>query len=286
MIVLSVTNCPQQLRGDLTKWLIEIDVGVYVGRLNARVRERIWERVCDNIQSGKAIMVYSSNNEQGFQILTYNTEWKPMMCEGLWLMQKPCNKDQKTNDNTWKESTKAKLLHHYKKPIVEKRKDYVILDIETTGLDVITDSIIEIGMLKIENNKIAGEFHVLVNPNKKLSEEIIRLTGISQEMLEENGKDSKCAIEEAACFARNNLVVGYNLDFDIKFLNKLCEDTNAEKFIYRSKDILRIVRRKVDLCDYRLETVARKCDIDVTRVHRALEDCRILFGIITKLNLF
>lgn len=58
MVVLSVTNCPQQLRGDLTKWFIEIDVGVYVGKISARVREKIWLRVCDNIKTGKAIMVY------------------------------------------------------------------------------------------------------------------------------------------------------------------------------------------------------------------------------------
>lgn len=40
MVVLSVTNCPQQLQGDLTKWCIEIDVGVYVGKISARVREK------------------------------------------------------------------------------------------------------------------------------------------------------------------------------------------------------------------------------------------------------
>ena len=88
MVVLSVTNCPQQLRGDLTKWFIEIDIGVYVGKISTRVREKIWSRICDNIKSGKAIMVYSNNSEQGFAILTHNTEWVPVDCEGIWLMEK------------------------------------------------------------------------------------------------------------------------------------------------------------------------------------------------------
>ena len=64
MVVLSVTNCPQQLRGDLTKWFIEIDIGVYVGKINARVRENLWKRVCNNIKTGKAVMIYSNNTEQ------------------------------------------------------------------------------------------------------------------------------------------------------------------------------------------------------------------------------
>ena len=66
MIVLSVANCPAGLRGDLSKWLCEINTGVYVGRINARVREELWERVCKNIKNGQATMVYSVNNEQGY----------------------------------------------------------------------------------------------------------------------------------------------------------------------------------------------------------------------------
>lgn len=286
MIVLSVTNCPQQLRGDLTKWLIEIDAGVYVGKLSARVREKVWERVCDNIKSGKAIMVYSANNEQGFQILTHNTEWTPTLCEGLWLMQKPCVVSKAEICNSSEKFSKAAQHLFQKRPAVERKKNYVILDIETTGLDCNTDSIIEIGMLKIEEGKIMGEFQVLVRTHKEIPPEIAVLTGITQKMLEENGVDAKCAIEAAANFARNNLVVGYNLDFDLNFINRMCDEENEEKFIYRSKDILRMVRRKLDLGDYRMETVATKCGVDSTKAHRALEDCRILYKIISKLNLF
>ena len=59
MIVLCVMNCPPGLRGDLSKWLNEVNTGVYVGSLNARVREELWERVCSHIKSGQATMVYS-----------------------------------------------------------------------------------------------------------------------------------------------------------------------------------------------------------------------------------
>ena len=45
MIVVTLTDCPPRLRGDLSKWLLEINTGVYVGQMNARVREKLWERI-------------------------------------------------------------------------------------------------------------------------------------------------------------------------------------------------------------------------------------------------
>ena len=64
MIVLTIANCPPKLRGDLSKWLLEINTGVYVGRVSARVREALWQRVCENIRDGQATMVFTANNEQ------------------------------------------------------------------------------------------------------------------------------------------------------------------------------------------------------------------------------
>ena len=58
MVVVTLTDCPPKLRGDLTKWLLEINTGVYVGKINARVREELWKRICDNIKSGRATMSF------------------------------------------------------------------------------------------------------------------------------------------------------------------------------------------------------------------------------------
>lgn len=286
MIVISISNCPQQLRGDLTKWLIEIDIGVYVGKLSARVRDKLWKRVCDNIKTGKAIMVFSTNNEQGFQIVTHNTGWIPIWSEELWLMQKPNLTRQEFTKEVPRSSTSRASIYVNKKPIPNKKKDYIVLDIETTGLDIDTDDVIEIGMIKIENGVIVDEFYTLVQTAKTVPALISTLTGITQEMLVQDGIDGKTAIQRAAHFTQNRLVLGYNLDFDINFLDRMCEKYNEEKFIYRSKDLLRIVKRKICLENYRLETVAEECGIEITKAHRALEDCKILYNVICKLNLF
>ena len=86
MIVVSLTNCPPKLRGDLTKWLIEINAGVYVGRVSARVRDELWQRICENVKEGRATMVFSANNEQGMDFYVHNTTWKPVEFDGITLM--------------------------------------------------------------------------------------------------------------------------------------------------------------------------------------------------------
>ena len=65
MIIICISNCPPALRGDLSKWLSEVNTGVYIGKLSAKVRDELWKRVCNSIRSGQATMVYSTNNEQG-----------------------------------------------------------------------------------------------------------------------------------------------------------------------------------------------------------------------------
>ena len=64
MVVITLEKCPLALRGDLTKWLQEISLGVYVGQVSARVRDKLWQRVCEESKNGRATMVYSARNEQ------------------------------------------------------------------------------------------------------------------------------------------------------------------------------------------------------------------------------
>ena len=76
MVVITMTNCPQKLRGDLSKWLCEINTGVYVGQISARVRDALWIKICENISNGQATMVYSVLNEQHLEFCTHNSTWK------------------------------------------------------------------------------------------------------------------------------------------------------------------------------------------------------------------
>ena len=88
-MVLVVTACPAGLRGDLTKWVMEITPGVFVGDPSARVREAIWERTTELCKDGRALLIWSTNNEQGMEYRTHRHDWVPTDFDGLTLMMRP-----------------------------------------------------------------------------------------------------------------------------------------------------------------------------------------------------
>ncbi len=89
MIVLVLTACPPGLRGFLTRWLMEISAGVFVGKVNARVRELLWERVVEMIGGGRAILVRSVRSEQGLDVRVHGHHWEPIDLDGVTLMLRP-----------------------------------------------------------------------------------------------------------------------------------------------------------------------------------------------------
>lgn len=87
VVVLSVT--PERLRGELTRWLLEIDTGVYVGHLSARVRERLWLRIIEDVGRGRALMVWTARNEQRLAFNVHNHAWSVADLDGIALMLAP-----------------------------------------------------------------------------------------------------------------------------------------------------------------------------------------------------
>ena len=89
MTVIVLSRVPQGLRGDLAKWLLEVRPGVYVGRLTAAVRVRLWERITKYVKLGDATLVYMASNEQGYQILTLgDPSYRVRDFEGLQLIER------------------------------------------------------------------------------------------------------------------------------------------------------------------------------------------------------
>jgi len=68
MVVITLEKVSRSLRGELTRWLVEIDTGVFVGRVSARVRDLLWEKVVDKSGDGRCTMAWNAANEQGFKI--------------------------------------------------------------------------------------------------------------------------------------------------------------------------------------------------------------------------
>ncbi len=86
VVVLSVT--PEKLRGELTRWLLEIAAGVYVGHVPARVRELLWARIVEDVGRGRALMVWSRRGEQRLDFRVHNHAWTPEDHDGITLMRR------------------------------------------------------------------------------------------------------------------------------------------------------------------------------------------------------
>lgn len=89
MVVLVLTACPAGLRGHLTRWLLEIAPGVFVGHLPRKVRDEIWLRVVDLCKDGRAIMVESVRGEQHFDFRVHRHDWEPVDFDGIDLIRRP-----------------------------------------------------------------------------------------------------------------------------------------------------------------------------------------------------
>lgn len=89
MIVLVLSGVPEGLRGHLTKWLMEVAPGVFVGRVSARVREALWDLAQANLMGGTALMVVASRNEQGFEVRNAGHRWEPVDLDGFVALRRP-----------------------------------------------------------------------------------------------------------------------------------------------------------------------------------------------------
>lgn len=289
MIVITMTNCPPKMRGDLTKWLFEIDTGVYVGNVNAKVREALWIRICENIKEGRATMVYSAANEQRLEFRTHNTPWRIRDFDGIKMMMRPTDPEHSTGELPKGFSNAAKRLIGAKRRSGTAaanvlNKERVFLDIETTGLDPEKDDIIEIAALAADNAEIISSWSALIKINTALPPQISELTGISSEMLESGAKLAD-TLQRLGEIIKGRGVVCFNKKFDITFLENAFNKNGLEFPISNVTDVLTLARKRImDIENYKLGTIAEYFKIPCETSHRALADCETLYQVFLKLN--
>ena len=284
MVVVTLTDCPPKLRGDLTKWLMEINTGVYVGKVSARIREMLWTRICENQSQGRATMVYSTNNEQGMEFCVHNSSWKPVDFDGIQLVMRPEQARCETKARASRAEVQQMLIKKKQyRANKERQEGYVVIDLETTGLNSSSDEIIELAAIRIINHKIADQLEILVKTEKGVPKVITELTGITEEILEEKVLSS--AMERFCEFIGQSTIVGHNIAFDRSFLKEACRKTNRMNLKNSAKDTLDLARRRIDdIDDYKLHALADYFQIKVEEEHRALSDCITTFQVFEKLN--
>ena len=284
-----MTNCPPRLRGDLSKWLCEINTGVYVGNVSSRVRDAVWERVCQNLKNGQATLVYTAAGEQRMEFRTHNTSWEPVDFDGIKLMRRPLPQTQVEAVDLKPGFSKAAKYQMAQKMAQRSahspgKNDYTVIDLETTGLNPTTDTIVEYGAVRVRDGQPTEEFSALVRLETPLPAEITRLTGITQEQVE-SGMEAAAALDAFLKFVGKDALVGHNLQFDLEFLRAACTRNQKPLLTNRKINLLPLARRKVmGVSNHKLLTLAEHFKLADKVEHRALPDCRLTQKIYAKLN--
>lgn len=288
MIVVTLERCPPALRGDLTKWLFEVNTGVYVGHVGARVRNALWQRICDQIKDGRATMVYSTNNEQRFDFRVHHSDWKIADFDGMKLMLHPAAplSDAPTPAPGFSNAARQlKAKRTGKRPAARSPQDYVLIDTETTGLREREDHILELSAIRIIQGECQPGFHALLRQAKPIPETIVRLTGITDAMLAAEGREAEAALPEFLAYISDLPLVSHNIRFDMRFLYAACERLGLPPPGNRCIDTLALARKAVhDVTDYKLSTLARHFGINVDAAHRSTGDCLITKEVFEKVN--
>lgn len=156
-------------------------------------------------------------------------------------------------------------------------ESYVVVDLETTGLNHYNDDIIEIGAVKYLNGTEIDRYSVYVKTDKQIPKGITGLTGITNEMLEAEGIDKASAIMNFYMFLGDEIVVGHNFtSFDKSFIDDAYMEVLGFHFPNNFVDTKYVAKDKCpELDHHRLEDLAEKYAVDYSKAHRATEDCLI-----------
>lgn len=284
-----MTNCPPRLRGDLSKWLCEINTGVYVGNVSGRVRDALWNRVCQNLKNGQATMVFNAVGEQKMDFRTHNTAWEAVDFDGIKLMRRPLP-EKGTDDIGLKPgfSRAAKLQYTRTKGTTKTKKaaenDYTVIDLETTGLKAGVDEIIEYGALRVRDGAPAEKFSTLVHIEKSIPANITGLTGIKDTDLLD-GMEPAQALQAFLSFIGKDILLGQNISFDMDFIRRACEKWAKPVPTNKTIDISKLARKKLShMENYKLSTMLQHFGISYQVAHRALLDCESIYRVYCKLN--
>lgn len=288
MIIVTMTDCPVGLRGDLTKWLLEINPGVFVGQVSARVREKLWERIIETTKGGRVTMVFNTNNEQRLDFRVHNSTWEPIDFDGIKLMLRPSpfriRRLQESRLGFSKASKRLIAKRAMNKRGTAHHSTYVVIDIETSGLRPEEHEIIELGAVRVMEHKIVERFTLLVKPRVPITPEIQRVTGITNGLLNDEGVPVSLAINKFVEFLQDCPVVSHNIEFDFQFLRYACNSCGLPVIGNQKVDTLVLSRKKLkQMKSYKLGALAEHFGIDTSQKHRSLADCKITYELYEKL---
>ncbi|CCI86211.1 PolC-type DNA polymerase III [Lactobacillus gigeriorum] len=151
-------------------------------------------------------------------------------------------------------------------------REFVIFDVETTGLSSVYDTIIEIGAVKMKNGEVIERFDKFINPHHPLSEQTINLTSITDEMVSA-ADDEAIVIKQFQDFYGDRPLCGHNVQFDVGFVNAALRRSGLSEITQPVVDTLEVSRLlHPEQNRHTLDSLAKKYNVVLEHHHRANQD--------------
>ena len=157
-------------------------------------------------------------------------------------------------------------------PMTYEDREFVIFDVETTGLSSVYDTIIEIGAVKMKNGEVLERFDKFINPHHPLSEQTINLTSITDEMVSA-ADDEDVVIKQFQDFYGDRPLCGHNVQFDVGFVNAALRRAGLSEITQSVVDTIEVSRLlHPEQNRHTLDSLAKKYNVSLEHHHRANQD--------------
>ena len=261
MIVVVLSNCPPRLRDEL------------------------WTRICENVKTGQATMVFSVQGEQKMDFRVHNTTWEPVDFDGIKLMLHPSPEYLTGKISLSGKSGFGSGVLRRRRRSARFSGKLAVLDIETTGLSYTDDGILELGALLVGEEGVEATFQALIRQEKPLPQEIVELTGITEELLAREAVSLRQGLLGLKDFLGGRTLICHNGSFDMTFLQYACRRHNIPPLKNPYLDTRVMARRSLrGIPDLKLVTIARRLSLADAQAHRAVADCELTYAVYVKLK--
>lgn len=241
--------------------------------------------IVKTIESGIEIIMQGSldsfNNGLSFKVKSIA---KCSICEYV-KPKKELNREYKdyrfVRPSEYVEINQANMFDTFVQKDYLQNNEFVVFDLETTGLDYKTNKVTEIGAVKIKNGRIIETFSSFVNPLQDISSEITKLTGITNEMV----KDAPVledVLPDFYKFTKNSILVGQNVQFDFGFIDYYSRQIDYV-FSNKMEDTMNIAKKHIFLRNYKLKTISEALNVPLINAHRAINDALATAKVFIKL---
>ena len=162
-------------------------------------------------------------------------------------------------------------------------RKFVMVDLETTGLNVKKDRIIEIAIVKYIDGAVVSKYHQLINPGIPIPATATIINGITDDMVQEHPQIDD-VVDEIFNKINSELVCGYNIAFDLRFLSAAFASNNMDVDCLEVLDVMDLVKHVIkpeQVLNMKLTTIKDCFNIN-TKSHRALDDCEATFEVMKK----